>query len=410
MKNNVQKALSKKLSQKTNSYVRVANISFTLSLLLFAIVVIFVWNQYQQIKVNFVDNEKTHAIQISGKLTDDGYTVVNGTFKTEIEQLLDSKGLTDEYECFSIYQFISMPAVEELKEQKEQTMCIISVDDIGQPYIMPTFSMKNGYLYTENPVASTYGLLLGKITVKEDGIYEEDAEYPYEIKTVDIKDTEVTYQEYDEEYQLIKGYVNYNTFCELFKNVTGEEFQADSDALDAYGMNPIKKVVVYVDDITKVEDIAKVLNKEGYGTNFVFASFDEIGDSLGTSLVVMSTISALLLLVTIIILLLAWKNYISLLSKDIGILKQMGYKNDFIKKVYSMSFGKSFLMSLVVVLLVSCVMALIILGVKQIPFILALLGLIIVLIIFAYLIVSEVFLRRVLKRNILDLIKTKTFE
>lgn len=410
MKNNVQKALSKKLSQKTNSYVRVANISFTLSLLLFAIVVIFVWNQYQQIKVNFVDNEKTHAIQISGKLTDDGYTAVNGTFKPEIEQLLNSKGLSDEYKCFSIYQFISMPAVDELKDQHDQTMCIISVDDIGQQYIMPTFSMEDGYLYTENPIASTYNLRLGKITVKEDGLYEEDLASPFGLKTVDINDAEVTFQDYDEEYQLIKGYVNYATYSNLFKTVTGEAFQPDSIMPDKYGANPVKRVIVYVDDITKVEDIAKVLNKEGYGTNFVFASFDEIGDSLGTSLVVMATISALLLLVTIIILLLAWKNYISLLSKDIGILKQMGYKNDFIKKVYSMSFGKSFLMSLLVVLLVSCVMALIILGVKQIPFILALLALIIVLIIFAYLIVSEVFLRRVLKRNILDLIKTKTFE
>lgn len=395
MKYNNQKMISKVLATKTNRYVRVSNISFTLSIVLFAVVSIFVWNQYQEIKVNFVDNEKTHIIEISGQVKNDEYIVANNNFKKDICSLLNEKEYSDEYECFSIYQFVTMPAVKELPGE---TVAVFSVDQNGEKYWLPGYTMQNNCVYTSYKSKDAFTLLVPTAKIV-DGDYYFGDEKEFHMNAVTIDKADDSFRLYSEEFQVVECYVNFDTFKNLNEYSVGKE-----------DIDTTHEIVVYVKDMTKVERIAKLLNSAGYTTNFVFESFEEIGQSLGTSLVIMLALSVLMLVVTFAILLLSWKNYISLLSKDIGILKQMGYEERFIKKVYQLSIRWNFLFSAALVILITVIVSMIVLGTSQLLFALALVFVLILLFVLSYWIICNIFLRKQLKKNVLELIKDKTFE
>ncbi len=405
MKNINQKMLSKILSNKVRGYVKIANISFTLSIVLFAIVVIFVWNQYQQIKINFVDNEKTHIITISGQTTSNGYVAVNNNFKKEIISALDKADALKGCECFSIYQFITMPAVQELPGE---TVAVFSIDKNGEKYWLSGTTMEDGCIYTTKENSGMFTILVPTVEEIDGNLYFGD-EKSYQMKASLLNEKDIYAHLYDEAYQLTEFYISFNTFKELYEYATGYSISTDSVDED-FGMSSTYEIVIYVKDITKVENVAKILNDQGYTTNFVFASFEDLGESLGTSFIVMLTLSASMMIVTFIILLLSWKNYVSLLSKDIGILKQMGYQDKFIKKVYDASIKKNFIISFVLIFIVTIITSVIVLGIDQYAFILSLIFVIAILFFISYFVISYFFLGSLIKKNVLQLLKGKTFE
>ena len=209
----------------------------------------------------------------------------------------------------------------------------------------------------------------------------------------------------------IKTYfVSFDTYKEMFRICFEEDFSGN--ALKKYQeVKPIYKVFVYVDDIANVESIAKILNKSDYMTNFVFQSFDEIGQALGSSLVVMLAVAIVLTIFTIISLLLSFRAYINLASKDIGILKQMGYSSREVQFIYSSALHKMFLLIALLSSVVIMVIAVTILSIEDMLYIIGYILILNVVLGLLSKVVDVVFLKKKVNENVLQLLKTnKEFE
>lgn len=316
--------ISKLLMKKATPQMRISIISFVLSVSVLTICLSVIYKQIESINDNFINNENTHIIEVSGKYSNDTYNSIDIRFVEELTQLVN------EYNCdvFSIYQFRYGINANELDEQ----INLYSVDRNGERYILKdNEDMQSNIMYTDMKYTSnTITLLLPQVSIERDGIslFEES---PMELRVQNAVFSEGInlYSAFDEE----MCFVSYDTFKSMYKMCYGEEITEES-LRRIKAAEPIYKVFIYVDDISDVDKVAKLVNKNDFLTNFVFKSFDDIGESLSKSIIVMFIASVILIIFTIFNLVMAINNYIKGSSKDIGILKQMGYSKKELLKIY----------------------------------------------------------------------------
>ena len=397
--------ISKLLEKKSTSHLRLSNLSFLFSIIILSLSVIFVWNQYIQIKDNFIENDNTHIIEVTGMYSqEDGYDSVSVDYKENLNALLNKQGFENKYTTFVLYQFRFGLEAEGL----EEPINLFGLDPEGEQYLQENLELKNDTLYTSNKINDKMTVLVPNVTIDSDNVVNLDGETEYTLDLVEISEDTV-FRVYDQ-IPIQPYYVNFNTYNKIFEMCLGESVTKES--LEKFRMiQPVYKVFIYVDDMTNVEKIAKALNNENYLTNFVFQSFKDIGESLSSSLKLMIIISFVLFIFTVISLFLSWDAFIKLWSKDIGILKQMGYSTKEVFYVYSSMIKNAFLKISMIVIPTILLTGIIVLKIEHISFILIyLLALISILYIMEYFI-ERIYLKKLVKKSTLELLKlNKSFE
>ncbi len=386
------------------SYLKVSNVTLIVSLLMLSISVIFIWNQYVQLKKNFINNENTHIIEISGKYTKrDGLERVGVSYKEQIKKLLDKKDYENQYNLFVVYQIRFGIDVEGLEDQ----INIMGIDEDGEKFLKDGQKLLDDTIYSGESIPEQVKVFLPEVTLGENSInLSGETEYVLNSQLIEKKTIFSVY----EGINFKPYYVNYATFGKMFEICLGEKISEAS--LNKFEkIQPIYKVYVYVDDITKVEKIAKVLNAQGYITNFVFASFDDIGASLDMSIKIMLVFSIVLFVFTLISLLLSWKSFIQLQAKDMGILKQMGYPAKNIRKIYQKSIRKSMMQLACIISVCVFIMTVVIFGMKEMIFTISYILALNIVLFMIDIIIENSFLRKQTDKGILELIKVnKSFE
>lgn len=398
------KDISKLVMKKSTSHLKISMASFVFSIIILSISLVQVWNQYKTIQHQFVKNENTHVIEITGLYKDGRIEIATYDYVEEIKTILKDEGYDGGYDVFSMYQFsFGLDTLE-----TDEGINVFAVDPVAEEYLLKDVEMEDGVLYTETPsFDETITVLLPEVTINDNGVMLGDAkEYSLIQKEAETNEVFKIYEVLE-----IKTYfVNFDTYKEMFRISYGEDFSGD--ALKKFQeVKPIYKVFVYVDDIADVESIAKTLNKADYMTNFVFQSFDEIGQALGSSLVIMLVVAVILTIFTIISLLLSFRAYINLGSKDIGILKQMGYSNKEVQFIYSSALHKMFLLIALVSSAITLVIATTVLSTEDLLYIAAYIIVLNVVLWLLSKVVDFTFLKKKVNENVLKLLKTnKEFE
>ncbi len=325
MKNSkLDKNITKLIIKKSTTQLRNSIIILIFSFIILSICLAVIDSQIRSINDNFVNNENTHIIEISGKRIDKQYQPISPEYVSELKD--NSEGIS--CDVFAVYQLKFGMDSDELDEPID----LYSVDSTGEKYIIKDKEeMGNDIVYTNNNlVPSKLHLSIPRVIPDKTGVNIDDGDkVEYDTEKVEFKEGINIYSAFDDDMY----FVNYDTYKKIYKMCFDEEISIES-LKKIEQVEPIYKVLVYVHNIEDVDKAARRYNDQGYLTNFVFKSFDDIGEELSKSVIVMFVIAIILLIFTIINFILSMKEYVSKISKDIGILKMMGYKANDLRKIY----------------------------------------------------------------------------
>lgn len=396
--------ISSLIEKKSNLHFKIAIISFIFSIITLSVSLILIYNQYIQIEKNFVNNDNTHVIEIAGLYDNNNIETDLSGYVKDISNILDKTELKNKYSAFFMYQFSYGLECEEF----EDYLNVFAVDSIGEKYLLKNQKIEDDVIYSDNESNyNTLTLLLPNVSITTGGLHL-NGETSYSI-TYNKSEINKIFNTYDA--LGIKPYfISYNTYAKFFNQCYSEKL-SDESLIKYNSAKPIYRTFVYVDDLSNVEKTAKILNKNGYITNFVFQSFEELGESLSLSLIIMLITSIVLLIFTIVILLLSFNNYINLISKDIGILKQMGYSKNELLFIYKQIFNKLFFKISLVSSIISFIIAISILKSEYILPIIIYITVLNLLLMILNCIINVIFLKRKVDQNIIILLKCdKSFE
>ncbi len=401
---NVINSISSIVMKKSTPYLKISIISFIFSIIILSLSLILVLNQYDQIKDNFVENENTHVIEIMGKVINNQYENVSYDYVNDIEKELIKKGYSEGYDIYLMYQMSFGIDTSETTEP----ISLFAIDTTGEKHLFKDITMEDGVLYSNQDLGIERVMLYPpRISINDECISLADGDN-IELRT-SVNELNHIFNVYDA-LEIVPYYVTYNTYNQIYKMCFGEYISKES--LERVRKTaPIYKVFVYVEDITEVDEIAKVINQNDYSTNFVFQSFDKLGESLGMSLVMLVLFASIVIMFTMVNLLLSWKSYINLISKDIGILKQMGYEKKYIERIYSRNFSKTFWRIAVVSSVVTFIIGIIILEEKQMFFLVLYIIILNVILVLLDKIIVITMLRPKISENVIQLLKlNRAFE
>lgn len=392
--------VSKIVYRKSTNYLRISIVTLVFSIAILTICLSMIRKQTKQINDNFINNDNTHVIEISGKYKDQSQETVSKRYIDDISNILNKTKYKGQYKIFSMYQLKFGFDTEELDEP----INIFSIDKIGEPYLIKGRQLENDILYTEQDIKNKkLALLIPKVSLNKNGV--NIGKEKREIYLVDKIEKNTVFNVYDK-LEVSNFFVNYDTFRDIFKKCFGKELSKQSLEETAF-IEPIYKVYLYVDDIANVEPIAKIINNSDYLTNFVFQSFEDIGDDLSKSLITMFLVSLFLIIFTSINILMSMKGYVSLLTKDIGILKQMRYSEKEVMYIYSRIINTVFFKISSISTIVAVMITILILDISDIKMIIAYLCIINILMVVLNLVVKNRYLKKNILKNVLELVKAQ---
>lgn len=325
MKNSkLDRNITKLIIKKSTTQLKNSIIILIFSFIILSICLAVIDSQIRSINDNFINNENTHIIEISGKCIDKQYQPISPEYVSELKD--NSEGIS--CDVFAVYQLKFGMDSDELDEPID----LYSVDSTGEKYIIKDKEkMGNDIVYTNNNlVPSKLRLMIPRVIPDKIGVSIDDGDQvEYDTEKVEFKEGIDIYSAFDDDMY----FVNYDTYKKIYKMCFGEEISIES-LKRIEQVEPIYKVFVYVHNIEDVDKTARRYNDQGYLTNFVFKSFNDIGEELSKSVIVMFVIAIILLIFTIINFILSMKDYVNKISKDIGILKMMGYKANNLRQIY----------------------------------------------------------------------------
>lgn len=194
--------------------------------------------------------------------------------------------------------------------------------------------------------------------------------------------------------------------CTMF-TTDWKGFKQKYDSGNPFAMNVIKGYYVYVDEIDDVNHCAALLKENGYHVNYTIKAFDDVSASVRMMEIVIALFIVMFYVISYIVVYISINSYYRMQSRDIGILKQMGFSRQTLNRIY---FGivKKPLMG-IFFLLVIFIIGMGILFVENGYLILAVL--LSILLLYLIMIVSiKSLVHRIIEKPMLELLKEKEFE
>lgn len=320
--------ISKIIARKTSLYLKISMSLFVLSLVLLITAVIFVQQQYIQLKKDFVDNANTHiisTIRLQGEHP-------NITYPLSFQDEKNIENLTEEYTDTYIYSEYVIPFG--ISDTDDATYFIEAVDN--------DFFERSGFnKIDENEAvvssefqAKTVNLKIPIINVDDNGFTSDDS-VDLELSFIPTTTTQAPFDEFDIKPDTI--IVNTKTFeniIEIMYQVSWEEFQKSSINENPYGIEALKKINVYVDDLDNVKEVANSLKNNNYEINYVLGAFEDLQSSLTQSYMIYAILLIFILIVTGTNTIISFRGYLYSMQKDMGIFRHYGYTCSQVYDIY----------------------------------------------------------------------------
>ncbi|MCI8337976.1 MAG: hypothetical protein HFH62_04710 [Lachnospiraceae bacterium] len=194
--------------------------------------------------------------------------------------------------------------------------------------------------------------------------------------------------------------------CTMF-TTDWEGFKQKYDSGNPYAMNVIKGCYVYVGEIVDVNRCVAVLKEKGYHANYTMKAFDHVSASIRMMEIIIALFMIMFYVISYIVVYISINAYYRMQSRDMGILKQMGFSRQTLSRIYFGIVKKPFMG--VLFLLLIFIIGMGILFVKNGYLILAVL--LSILLLYLIMIVSiKSLVHRIIEKPMLELLKEKEFE
>lgn len=349
---------------------------------------------------NYTENEIVHVLSVEGKFDDNTYRNLRPQDKVDLDNYLSKKDYDASTEFFYSLSGVTV--------NNETSILIIGVDENASHYISDS-DLENDVLYTNDFDSAELEIDIPIIHSDEEGNMniDDSIKKTYPIKKA-IKNKVIDYfcHDYD---NLKKVYVTEETYLEIFKLVNPDK-EKISSVYDSENI-VIDSAYVNVTDLADVDKIANKLGDEGYDINYTFSAFDAMGTSLQKNGILFFIMIMILLVVASVNLILSMVSYIDMSTKDMGVLKFMGYDSRRIYNIYKRNINRIFLLLAIVAEVCITILTFVTIDQNIGSVILGLSIGVISLLLILDLIINEFYLKKVTKNNLLYLIKeTKQFE
>lgn len=319
--------ISKIIAKKTSLYLKISMSLFVLSLVLLTTAVIFVQQQYMQLRKDFVDNSNTHIISVSRVQGDKP----NITYPLSFEDKENINGIIENYNGTSVFSEYVIPFG--ISDTNDKTYFIEAVDN--------RFLEHSGIKkINDNEAIVSNELNEKKVTLKiphinvEDGGFTSDYRTDFDLSFIPTSTIQSPFDEFDIKPDTI--IVNTKTFekiIETMYQVSWEEFQKNSIAENPYGIEVFDEINVYVADLKNIKKVADQLRNQ-YEINYVLGAFEDLQSSLNRSYTIYALLLIFILIVTGINTIISFRGYLYSMQKDMGIFRHYGYSCSQVYNIY----------------------------------------------------------------------------
>ena len=394
------KYTAKLILRKSGNYMKLSLLIFITMIALLCFSLLFYLSYSNDNNKNYAENEIVHVLSVEGKFDDNTYRNLRPQDKVDLDNYLSKKDYDASTEFFYSLSGVTV--------NNETSILIIGVDENASHYISDS-DLENDVLYTNDFDSADLEIDIPIIHADEDGNMniDDSIKKTYPIKKA-IKNKVIDYfcHDYD---NLKKVYVTEETYLEIFKLVNPDK-EKISSVYDSENI-VIDSAYVNVTDLADVDKIANKLGDEGYDINYTFSAFDAMGTSLQKNGILFFIMIMILLVVASVNLILSMVSYIDMSTKDMGVLKFMGYDSRRIYNIYKRNINRIFLLLAIVAEVCITILTFVTIDQNIGSVILDLSIGVISLLLILDLIINEFYLKKVTKNNLLYLIKeTKQFE
>ena len=394
------KYTAKLILRKSGNYMKLSLLIFITMIALLCFSLLFYLSYSNDNNKNYAENEIVHVLSVEGKFDDNTYRNLRPQDKVDLDNYLSKKDYDASTEFFYSLSGVTV--------NNETSILIIGVDENASHYISDS-DLENDVLYTNDFDSAELEIDIPIIHSDEEGNMniDDSIKKTYPIKKA-IKNKVIDYfcHDYD---NLKKVYVTEETYLEIFKLVNPDK-EKISSVYDSENI-VIDSAYVNVTDLADVDKIANKLGDEGYDINYTFSAFDAMGTSLQKNGILFFIMIMILLVVASVNLILSMVSYIDMSTKDMGVLKFMGYDSRRIYNIYKRNINRIFLLLAIVAEVCITILTFVTIDQNIGSVILGLSIGVISLLLILDLIINEFYLKKVTKNNLLYLIKeTKQFE
>ena len=320
--------ISRIIAKKTSLYLKISMSLFVLSLILLTTAVTFVQQQYIQLKKDFVDNANTHIISITRVRGESP----NITSPLSFQDEKNIANIIEKYPHICMYSEYAIPFG--IGDANDENYFIEAIDNDFLE--RSEFSKINDYeAVVSNKFQRKNVILKIPIINVEDNGFTSNSRTDLELLFVPTTTTQAPFDEFDIKPDTI--IVNTKTFeniIETMYQIPWEEFQKNSINNNPYGIEALKKINVYVDNLDNVKKVADSLRKHNYEINYVLGAFEDLQSSLNQSYMIYAILLLFILIITGANSLISFRGYLYSMQKDMGIFKHYGYTCSQVYNIY----------------------------------------------------------------------------
>lgn len=399
------KKISKMILKKSNKYLKISVALFAFSLILLSTFLTLFVNQYMQVKRDFIDNDNTHIVEVFYAENQNNVCELKFSDIENIDREIKANHKDLQYDIVTEYQLNFG-----IEDENHNTVFIYGLSD-NASRLLNGVELKNDNIYQNTADNEYTNLQVPVISTDGNGLISDDiVSYRLKNNTINLENT--IFNSYKE--QKDRAFVNFETYKKIIEqayNINWNDFEQQFNKENIFGIQAIHKMLIHVSDLNQVEKVAKTIDSMGFATNYTFKSFDDFAGSMNNTVFIFVILVFTILIITIIYIILSFNSYLKVQQKDMGILKQYGYSEKKIHKIYSRNINSIFIKVFGFITIFSAVIGLVFIGFKDAGYILSILGIVSLLQYIINRVIVHVLLKSYTKKNIIDLLKkSKEFE
>ena len=390
---NIEEFIAKSFKKKTEKSLKSATIIFTFTLIAITIYLAFIVNEQVQMNKNFYNNTNTHIIDITHKQTEQGIIELSVEDIKHIEKVLDK---CNKKVCISNKYLINFGINTE-----DKSYYICSLDD--EMYDKFGIDINNEISYCSGFSNDKNIELNIPIILEQIGGYTSDGCTKMNMKVSPMTEDMKRYLSPQND-EIYVSKQMYESIIEKMYQISYEQFLIDIENGKDFGIYPIERIWVYVNEFDDVKNIAKILEKDKYEVIYTLDAFDNLSQSLKTSKFIGFFILLIFLVITTCNMFISIEGYLRNSQKDMGILMHYGYKKSNIKNIYKYNFRNILLNTFLITSLLNVVIIFMLIKNAIVINLLIVLSVIIILLLLVYVLIN-IRLSHYVKKDVLLLLR-----
>lgn len=268
-------------------------------------------------------------IRLDGRLENKAYKTLTNQEGNRLEQILNENGYQNCYTITPLFKLVGATDTE-----KGNGIEIFGVSKNAAQWIV-NGELKDNTMYMKSYKSGNIDIEIPVIEMKDGGV-EVNESVDFRLNLEDSVKEDSPLSLYVHEFSdLPQAYVTEETCLQLLKKMYKLDDAINSVyAKEVENVLVVEEIYVYVKNIYKIDEIAKLLKGNGYCTTYTFEAFDGLSSSLLKANLILTCLMGIVLFISAVNLVFSFWSYLKVQQKDMGILMSYGYSPKRLYAIY----------------------------------------------------------------------------